>query len=102
MAVGKPGGKCARVSVVSSAAHPLVGMRYAPVRANEIAAPTYDAASGSSPGPGGWVAKATSANAAAPANTDATARDRENDATASPLSREPVASPTPAAPSSDP
>ncbi len=58
-AVENPGGKCASGAVESAAVQLLVGIRYVPSRTSDAAAPRYDIASGSSPGPGGSVAIAT-------------------------------------------
>ncbi len=55
IAIGKPGGKCPSAVVLSASDQVADGIRSAPCRTSDSAAPMYDMVSGSSPGPGGSV-----------------------------------------------
>lgn len=74
IAVENPGGKCESGSDESDAAQLLVGTRYTSYRTSDCAAPRYDMASGSSPGPGDAVASATITHASAPTRNAAPSR----------------------------
>jgi len=66
IAVEKPGGHTVSDAVESSASHELDGTVSVPRWASEVAAPTYDIESGSSPGPAPLVISITSTKAAMP------------------------------------
>src|SRR4029079_1061126 len=66
MAVENPGGHVVSAAVESSSSQERDGTRSSPWIANDVAAPTYDMESGSSPGPAPLVIAITRANAATP------------------------------------
>src|SRR5690348_6742652 len=67
--VDNPGGKCVSGSTLSGLSQLSSGTSSFPCDASDLAAATYWTASGSSPGPAGWVQLNTNQHAMAPSRT---------------------------------